>query len=128
MHAIQEEDVSEVMAGDIVAVVGLKNTTTGDTLCDIAKPILLERIEFPTTVISVAIEPKTRADQDKLSGSLGKLMAEDPSFQARYDEELGQTIISGMGELHLEIVVDRLLRDTRSRPTWASPRWPTRRP
>jgi elongation factor G len=111
MHAIQEEDVPEVFAGDIVAVVGLKNTSTGDTLCDVAKPILLERIDAPPTVISVAIEPKTRADQDKLSGSLAKLMAEDPSFQARYDQELGQTIISGMGELHLEIVVDRLLRE-----------------
>ncbi|MFO8056720.1 MAG: elongation factor G [bacterium] len=111
MHAVREEDVPEVYAGDIVAVVGLKNTGTGDTLCDQAHPILLEAIEFPETVISVAIEPKTRADQDRLSTALGKLMIEDPSFQARYDEELGQTLISGMGELHLEVTVEKLLTD-----------------
>jgi len=111
MHAVKEEDVAEVYAGDIVAVVGLKVTGTGETLTEMGKPLLLEDIEFPETVISVAIEPKTRADQDKLAGALQKLMIEDPSFNARYDEELGQTIISGMGELHLEVVVDRLLRD-----------------
>ncbi len=111
MHAVKEEDVPEVYAGDIVAVVGLKFTGTGDTLTKVGAPVLLESIEFPETVISVAIEPKTRADQDKLAASLQKLMVEDPSFRARYDEELGQTIIEGMGELHLEIVVDRLLRE-----------------
>ena len=111
MHAIREEDVPEVYAGDIVAIVGLKDTGTGDTLCNQQKPILLEAIEFPETVISVAIEPKTRADQDKLSMALNKLMVEDPSFRARYDEEMGQTLISGMGELHLEITVDKLLKD-----------------
>jgi len=111
MHAIKEEDVPEVWAGDIVAVVGLKHTTTGDTLTQVGKPVILESIHFPETVISVAIEPKTRADQDKLSTALEKLMLEDPSFKAAFDEELGQTIISGQGELHLEIVVDKLLRD-----------------
>jgi elongation factor G len=111
MHAIREEDVKEVYTGDIVAVVGLKNTSTGDTLTDARRPAVLEAIEFPEAVISVAIEPKTRADQDKLSAALQKMMMEDPSFRARYDEELGQTIISGMGELHLEIWVDRLLRE-----------------
>jgi elongation factor G len=111
MHAIKEEDAAEVWAGDIVAVVGLKNTSTGDTLSAINNPIVLETIEFPATVISVAIEPKTRADQDKLSTALGKLMAEDPSFKVNFDEQTGQTIISGMGELHLEIVVERMLRE-----------------
>jgi elongation factor G len=111
MHAIREEDVKEVYAGDIVAVVGLKNISTGDTLTEMGKSILLEKIDFPDPVISVAIEPKTRADQDKLGLSLQKLMAEDPSFQANYEEDLGQTIIAGMGELHLEIIVDRLLRE-----------------
>ncbi len=111
MHAIREEDVPEVYAGDIVAIVGLKDTGTGDTLCNEAKPVLLEAIDFPETVISVAIEPKTRSDQEKLSTALQKLMVEDPSFQARYDEEMGQTLISGMGELHLEITVDKLLKE-----------------
>jgi len=111
MHAVHEEDIKDVYSGDIVAVVGLKSTGTGDTLSETGKPVLLEAIDFPETVISVAIEPKTRADQDRLGQSLNKLMIEDPSFQARYDQELGQTIISGMGELHLEIVVDRMLRE-----------------
>ncbi|MBI4710076.1 MAG: elongation factor G [Nitrospirae bacterium] len=111
MHANKREDIKEVSAGDIVAAVGLKNTLTGDTLCNEDHPIILESIEFPVPVISVAIEPKTKADQEKLSVSLGKLTQEDPSFKVNFDEETGQTIISGMGELHLEIIVDRLMRE-----------------
>ncbi|MFN3480780.1 MAG: elongation factor G [Thermodesulfovibrionales bacterium] len=111
MHANKREEVKEVAAGDIAAAVGLKNTLTGDTLCDEKAPIILEAIEFPEPVISVAIEPKTKADQEKLSQSLAKLAQEDPSFRVSFDEETGQTIIAGMGELHLEIIVDRLLRE-----------------
>lgn len=111
MQADAREEVSEIYAGDICAVVGLKDTTTGDTLCDEKKPIILERMEFPEPVISVAIEPKTKADQEKMSLALGKLAEEDPSFRVKTDQETGQTIISGMGELHLEIIVDRLLRE-----------------
>jgi elongation factor G len=111
MHANKREEVKEVSAGDIAAVVGLKNTLTGDTLCDEKNPIILESMEFPEPVMSVAIEPKTKADQDKLSQSLAKLAQEDPSFRVSFNEETGQTIISGMGELHLEIIVDRLLRE-----------------
>lgn len=111
MQADSREEVSEIYAGDICAVVGLKDTTTGDTLCDEKKPIILERMEFPEPVISVAIEPKTKADQEKMSLALGKLAEEDPSFRVKTDQETGQTIISGMGELHLEIIVDRLLRE-----------------
>jgi elongation factor G len=111
MHANHREDKDAVFAGDIVAVVGLKNTTTGDTLCDPAHPIMLERMEFPEPVISVAIEPKTKADQDKLGKALGALSEEDPTFQVRSDEETGQTIISGMGELHLDVLVDRMVRE-----------------
>lgn len=111
MHANKREEVKEVAAGDIAAAVGLKNTLTGDTLCDEKAPIVLEAIEFPEPVISVAIEPKTKADQEKLSQSLTKLAQEDPSFRVSFDEETGQTIIAGMGELHLEIIVDRLLRE-----------------
>jgi elongation factor G len=111
MHANKREEVKEVRAGDIVAAVGLKNTLTGDTLCDADNPVILESMEFPEPVISVAIEPKTKADQEKLSIALGKLAQEDPSFKVSYNEETGQTIISGMGELHLEIIVDRLLRE-----------------
>ncbi|MBS4031690.1 MAG: elongation factor G [Clostridiales bacterium] len=111
MHANHREEVKEISAGDIVAVVGLKNTTTGDTLCLESDPVLLENITFPEPVIDVAIEPKTKADQEKMSLSLGKLSEEDPTFRARTDEETGQTIISGMGELHLEIIIDRLLRE-----------------
>lgn len=111
MHANKREEIKEVYAGDIAACVGLKYTTTGDTLCDENKPIILESISFPEPVISIAIEPKTKADQDKLSISLNKLAVEDPSFRVKVDEETGQTIISGMGELHLEIIVDRLLRE-----------------
>jgi len=111
MHANHREDVQTVYAGDIAAVVGLKNTRTGDTLCDFKKRIVLESMNFPEPVISVAIEPKTKADQEKLSQSLVKLSDEDPTFRVRTDEETGQTIISGMGELHLEIIIDRLLRE-----------------
>ena len=111
MHANKREDIKEIAAGDIVAAVGLRDTTTGDTLCDENRPIVLEAIEFPEPVISIAIEPKTKADQEKLGVSLQKLAAEDPSFRVHTDRETGQTIISGMGELHLEIIVDRLLRE-----------------
>ena len=111
MHANHREDKDGVFAGDIVAAVGLKNTTTGDTLCDPAKPIVLERMEFPEPVISVAIEPKTKVDQDKLGKALAALSEEDPTFQVRTDEETGQTIISGMGELHLDVLVDRMTRE-----------------
>ena len=111
MNADDRTEISEIYAGDICAVVGLKSTTTGDTLCDESKPIILERMSFPEPVISVAIEPKTKADQEKMSIALGKLAEEDPSFRVKTDQETGQTIISGMGELHLEIIVDRLLRE-----------------
>jgi elongation factor G len=111
MHANKREEIKEVYAGDIAAAVGLKYTTTGDTLCLDDKPVILESIEFPEPVISIAIEPKTKADQEKLGISLSKLASEDPSFRVRTDEETGQTIISGMGELHLEIIVDRLMRE-----------------
>lgn len=111
MHANHREELQDVSAGDIVAAVGLKKTTTGDTLCSESDPIILENIKFPEPVIAVAIEPKTKADQEKMSLSLQKLAEEDPTFQASSDEETGQTIISGMGELHLEIIIDRLLRE-----------------
>jgi elongation factor G len=111
MHANHREDKEAVFAGDIVAAVGLKHTTTGDTLADPSNPILLESMSFPAPVISVAIEPKTKADQEKLSQALGRLSDEDPTFVVRLDEETGQTIISGMGELHLEVLVDRLTRE-----------------
>jgi elongation factor G len=111
MHSNKREELNKIMAGDIIAAVGLKNTLTGDTLCDENHPVILEAMEFPAPVISVAIEPKTKADQEKLSLSLIKLAQEDPSFKVSYNEETGQTIISGMGELHLEIIVDRLLRE-----------------
>jgi elongation factor G len=113
MHANQREDIQQCNAGEIVAVVGLKLVVTGDTLCDEKHPILLERIEFPEPVINIAIEPKTKADQEKLSASLQKLMVEDPSFRVSVSEETGQTLIAGMGELHLEIITDRLLREFR---------------
>jgi elongation factor G len=111
MHANSREEAKDMRAGDIVALVGLKNTTTGDTLCDMQKPIVLERMEFPDPVIEVAVEPKTKADQEKLSTALGKLAAEDPSFRVGVDAESAQTVIKGMGELHLEIIVDRLKRE-----------------
>jgi len=111
MHANKREEIKEVYAGEIAAAVGLKSTITGDTICDYDKPILLERMIFPEPVMSIAIEPKTKADQEKLGISLQKLAIEDPSFRVKTDEETAQTIISGMGELHLEIIVDRLLRE-----------------
>jgi elongation factor G len=111
MHANHREDKEAVFAGDIVAGVGLKHTTTGDTVCDPSDPVLLESMSFPAPVISVAIEPKTKADQDKLTQALGKLADEDPTFIVKFEEETGQTVISGMGELHLEILVDRLTRE-----------------
>jgi elongation factor G len=113
MHANDREEIQEVRAGDIAAVIGLKATTTGDTLCAEAAPIILESMSFPEPVISVAVEPKTKADQDKMGVALQKLAAEDPTFRVRTDDETGQTIISGMGELHLEIIVDRMLREFR---------------
>jgi elongation factor G len=111
MHANQREEIKEVRAGDIAAAVGLKDVTTGETLCDPTKVIILERMEFPDPVIHVAVEPKTKVDQEKMGVALGRLAQEDPSFRVRTDEESGQTIISGMGELHLEIIVDRMRRE-----------------
>jgi len=111
MHANSREEVKEVCAGDIAAAIGLKDVTTGDTLCDLKEVIVLERMEFPDPVISVAVEPKTKADQEKMGVALGKLAQEDPSFRVHTDEESGQIIISGMGELHLEIIVDRMKRE-----------------
>ena len=111
MHANEREEIKEVLAGDIAACVGLKEVTTGETLCDPDAPIILERMVFPEPVIHVAVEPKTKADQEKMGIALGRLAAEDPSFRVRTDEESGQTIISGMGELHLEIIVDRMKRE-----------------
>src|SRR5690606_4581787 len=104
MHANSREEIQEGRAGDIAALIGMKDVTTGDTLCAIDKPIILERMEFPEPVISVAVEPRTKADQEKMGVALGKLAQEDPSFRVRTDEESGQTIISGMGELHLDII------------------------
>jgi elongation factor G len=111
MHANKREELKEVRAGDIAAAVGLRDCLTGDTLCDAARPIVLESIEFPEPVIAIAIEPRSKADEDKLGGALHKLQQEDPTFKVRVDEESGQTLISGMGELHLEIIVDRLKRE-----------------
>ncbi len=111
MHSNTREDIEEAFAGDIVALAGLKETTTGDTLCDPLKPVILERMEFPEPVIQIAIEPKTKADQEKMGLALNRLAAEDPSFRVKTDEESGQTIIAGMGELHLDIIVDRMRRE-----------------
>jgi elongation factor G len=111
MHANDRKELKEVRAGDIAAAVGLKDVTTGDTLCDLKQVVTLERMEFPEPVIAVAVEPKTKADQEKMGMALSKLAKEDPSFRVHTDEESGQTIISGMGELHLEIIVDRLKRE-----------------
>jgi elongation factor G len=111
MHANHREDIDEIRAGDICAAVGLRNTFTGDTLCDAQKPIVLESIVFPIPVIEIAIEPKTRADQDKMAVALGKLAEEDPTFRVHTDPESGQTIIAGMGELHLDVIQDRLFRE-----------------
>lgn len=111
MHANKRDEIKEVRAGDIAACIGLKDVTTGDTLCDQEDVVILEKMDFPEPVISVAVEPKSKADQEKMSIALGKLAAEDPSFRVKTDEESGQTIISGMGELHLDIIVDRMRRE-----------------
>jgi elongation factor G len=111
MHANDRQEITEVLAGDIAAAIGLKDVTTGDTLCAVGDKIVLERMEFPEPVISVAVEPRSQADQEKMSLALGKLAQEDPSFRVKTDEETGQTIISGMGELHLDILVDRMRRE-----------------
>jgi elongation factor G len=111
MHANKREEIKEVYAGDIAAAVGLRSVTTGDTVCDEKNPVLLESMDFPEPVISLAIEPKTKSDQEKLGQGLGKLMAEDPTFRVTTDPETSQTVIAGMGELHLEIIVDRLKRE-----------------
>lgn len=121
MHADHREDIEAAYTGDIVAVVGLKDTTTGDTLCDEEHPIAFEPMEFPEPVISVAIEPKSKADQDRIGTALSRLAEEDPTFKSRVDEETGQTLISGMGELHLEIIVDRLLREFKLRVNVGKP-------
>ena len=111
MHANKREDIQEIMAGDICAAVGLKTVSTGDTICDENSPIILERIDFPTPVIQLAVEPKTKADQEKMGMAIAKLAQEDPTFRVATDPETGQTILSGMGELHLEIIVDRMMRE-----------------
>ena len=121
MHANKREEIDMVYCGDIAAAVGLKDTTTGDTLCDLENPIILERMEFPEPVISVAVEPKTKADQEKMGIALSKLAEEDPTFRVRTDEETGQIIISGMGELHLEILVDRMKREFKVESTVGKP-------
>jgi elongation factor G len=121
MHANERKEIKEVLAGDIAAAVGLKEVTSGDTLCDAAAPIILERMEFPEPVISQAVEPKTKADQEKMGIALNRLAQEDPSFKVRTDEESGQTIISGMGELHLEILVDRMRREFNVEATVGKP-------
>ncbi|MCQ3932832.1 MAG: elongation factor G [Chloroflexi bacterium] len=122
MFAASREDVEEVHAGDIAALLGLKDTFTGDTLCDPDKPVVLEKIKFPTPVIQVAIEPKTKGDQDKMGVALRKLAEEDPTFQVSVDDQIGQTIIAGMGELHLEVLVDRLMREFKVDATVGRPR------
>lgn len=111
MHAINREEIEEAFAGDIIALAGLKDTTTGDTLCSASDPVILETMTFPDPVIEIAIEPKTKADQEKMSTALQRLAAEDPSFRVKVDHESGQTIIAGMGELHLDILVDRMKRE-----------------
>jgi elongation factor G len=121
MHANSREDIKEARAGDIVALCGLKETTTGDTLCDVAKQVVLERMEFPEPVIEVAVEPKTKADQEKMGLALSRLASEDPSFRVASDPESGQTVIKGMGELHLEIIVDRMRREFKVEATVGQP-------
>ena len=111
MHANSRQEISEVYAGDIAAAVGLKDTTTGDTLCDEKDLVILESMHFPEPVIQLSVEPKSKADQDKMSTALQKLQEEDPTFRAHTDQETGQTIIAGMGELHLDIIVDRMRRE-----------------
>jgi elongation factor G len=127
MHANKENPVDEALVGHIYAVIGLKDTTTGETLCDPQAPIVLESMTFPDPVIQVAVEPKTKADQEKLGIAIQRLAEEDPTFQVSLDQESGQTILAGMGELHLEVLVNRMKSDYRSRPTSASRRWPTAR-
>ena len=122
MYADRREDVTEIPAGDIGAVLGLKDSFTGDTLCDQQHPVVLESISFPEPVISVAIEPKTTADQDKMGEALRKLSEEDPTFRVHTDENTGQTIICGMGELHLDVLVDRMLREFRVQANVGKPR------
>jgi len=121
MHANHREDVDAVMTGDIAAGIGLKNTRTGDTLTTPGSEITLEQLEFPEPVIHVAVEPKTKVDQEKMSKALQSLSEEDPTFQVRTDEDTGQTVISGMGELHLEVIVDRMLREFRVDATVGKP-------
>ena len=127
MNANDRTDIDEARAGDIIAIVGCKDTTTGETLCDPENPIILEKMEFPEPVIEVSVEPKTKADQDKMTNALIKLAAEDPSFRFSRDEESGQTIIEGMGELHLEIICDRMSASSRSSARSARLRSPTAR-
>src|SRR5436853_3475599 len=112
MHANKREEIKEVYAGDIAAIVGIKQVSTGDTLCEEKKPIVLESMDFPEPVISLAIEPKTKSDQEKLGIGLSKLMGEDPTFRVKTDEQTNQVVIAGMGELHLEIIADRLKRES----------------
>ncbi|MCL6451793.1 MAG: elongation factor G, partial [Acetobacteraceae bacterium] len=128
MHADHREEIEQVMTGDIAAAVGLKEVYTGDTLCDERHPLVLESMQFPEPVISVAIEPRTKADQDRMGQSLGRLAEEDPTFRTHQDQETGQTIISGMGELHLEIIVDRLLREFKVQANVGRPQVAYRRP
>ena len=111
MHANKREEIQEIVAGDICAAVGLKTVSTGDTICDDEHPIVLESIDFPMPVIQLAVEPKTKADQEKMGMAIQKLAQEDPTFRVNTDPETGQTILSGMGELHLEIIVDRMMRE-----------------
>merc|ERR1712078_588929 len=111
MNANDRTDIDQARAGDIIAIVGCKDTTTGETLCDPNSPVILEKMDFPEPVINVAVEPKTKADQDKMTNALIKLAAEDPSFRFTRDDESGQTVIEGMGELHLEIICDRMVRE-----------------
>jgi elongation factor G len=121
MHANNREDIKLARAGDIVAIAGLKDTTTGDTLCDPAHPIILERMEFPAPVIEIAVEPKTKVDQEKMGYAIGRLCAEDPSLQVETNEETGQTILKGVGELHLEIIIDRMKREFKVETTTGAP-------
>ena len=121
MHSNSREDIKTAYAGDIIAVAGLKDTTTGDTLCDADDAVILERMEFPDPVIEVAVEPKTKADQEKMGIALQRLAAEDPSFKVSIDHESGQTVMKGMGELHLEILVDRMLREFKVDATVGAP-------
>ena len=127
MHANKREEIKEVYAGDIAAAVGLKTVTTGDTICDEKKPVVLESMDFPEPVISLAIEPKTKADQEKLGHGLGKLMAEDPTFRVKTDQLTGEVVIAGMGELHLEIIVDRLKREFNVEASVGRPQVATRK-